>query len=65
MKEEVYIHRSLQAGSTARHAGPHKETPGFVQEAEQAKEKHGRKVLSQFPWEKPGKAGEVGLGLAS
>lgn len=49
MKEEVYTYRALQAGSTAHHTKPHEEALGFVQEAEKAKEKHGREVLSQFP----------------
>lgn len=64
MKEQVYIHRSRQAGGTACWAGPHGEEPGSIR----SKGKLGCGPLLCFLREGMGKAGSAGwtgLGLAS
>lgn len=52
-KGEVYVHRSLETGDMACHAGPHGEVPGWSEG--RGKGEHGW----EFLWEGVGKAGKV------
>lgn len=39
MKENIFIHRSLEAGGQACHAGPHEKVQGLVRRQKESKEK--------------------------